>query len=365
MQAGDQVRIAIVHDALCVSGGAERMAVWLARSFPQAPVYTSVYLPEKTFAEFKTLQVNTLPFARLIKSERHFKLLYPLWYFLIQRNDFRDFDVVLSSSTYLAKFIRPVASVRHVCYLYAPFRLLWKPESYTPESLPTRGAATSLVKRVIPLLGRWDLKRTREIPKLATTCRNMADEILKVYHMPAEVIYPPVEMPPKIVTGQREDYYISVSRLISHKRVDLAVKACTRLRKQLVVVGDGPEKDRLIQMAGDTVHFAGRVSDEQLQRLYRGARGLIFPSYEDYGIVPLEAQAWGVPVIAFGRGGVLETIQEGVSGIFFGQQDEDSLVEGITRFEKNHFDVKRIRDWAAGFNVEKFMAKIRQFVQAP
>ncbi len=338
------------------------MAAWMARAFPQAPVFTSVYLPESTFADFKTLDVRTLPLARLIKTERQFKLLYPLWYSLMQRPDFTEFDVVLSSSTYLAKFIRPAEKVRHVCYLYAPFRLLWKPESYSAESLPTRGVVTSLVRRVTPMLRRWDLKRTREIPKLATSCRNMADEINKVYNMQAEVIYPPVELPPEVIGRQREDYYLSVSRLISHKRVDLAVKACTRLGKQLVVVGDGAERERLAQSAGPTVRFAGRVSDDELQQLYRGARGLIFPSLEDYGIVPLEAQAWGVPVIAFGKGGVLETIHEGVSGIFFERQDEESLIEAIRRFESIRFDAGQIRKWVAGFNVESFTAKIRQFV---
>lgn len=358
------MRIAIVHDALCVSGGAERMVVWMAKAFPQAPVFTSVYLPENTFADFKNLDVRTLPFAGLVKTERQFKLLYPLWYSLIQRNDFSDFDVVLSSSTYLAKFIRPAESVRHVCYLYAPFRLLWKPESYSAESLPTRGVATSLVKWVLPLLRRLDLKRTRAIPKLATTCRNMADEIKKVYEKTAEVIYPPVEIPQDVMTEKRGDYYLSVSRLISHKRVDLAVKACARLGRQLVVVGDGPEKERLSRSAGNTIRFAGRVSDEELHQLYRGARGLIFPSYEDYGIVPLEAQAWGVPVIAFGKGGVLETIREGISGVFFERQDEESLIEGISRFESTRFDVDQIRNWVSGFNVENFTAKLRHFVQA-
>jgi glycosyltransferase involved in cell wall biosynthesis len=357
------LRIAIVHDALCVSGGAERLVLWIAKAFPKAPIFTSVYLPENTFAEFKSLDVRTMPFAGMIKSERQFKLLYPLWYLLIQRPDFKEFDFVLSSSTYLAKFIRPAPTVRHACYLYAPFRLLWKPESYSADSLPTRGAATGLVNRVIPLLRKWDLKRTKTIPKLATSCRNMADEIMKVYGMEAEVIYPPVEIPQTVTTEQREDYYLSVSRLISHKRVDLSVQACTRLGKNLVVVGDGPEREKLAQMAGSTIRFAGRVSDEALQDLYRKAKGLLFPSYEDYGIVPLEAQAWGVPVIAFGRGGSLETIKEGVSGIFFEEQEVDSLAAAINLFESTRFNVEEMRQWVAGFDVASFTAQIRKFVQ--
>ena len=356
------MRIAIVHDALCVSGGAERLVLWMAKAFPGAPIYTSVYLPLKTFKEYQDLDVRALPLSGIIRSERQFKLSYPLWLSLLQRLRFTEYDVVLSSSTYLAKFIRPARGVRHVCYLYAPFRLLWKPDSYTAGSLPTPGAAEGLVKKVTPRLRDWDLRRTREIPRLATSCGNMANEIRKVYGRDAVVIYPPVEVPPQPLSSNREDYYLSVSRLISHKRVDLVVEACTRLNKQLVVVGDGPERQRLEALAGKTVHFAGRVTDEQLAALYRGAKALVFPSYEDYGIVPLEAQAWGVPVLALGRGGSLETVQAGKTGIFFDEQRVESVIDAIHQFESMKFDENDIRAWVGKFNPASFIDGIRQFV---
>jgi glycosyltransferase involved in cell wall biosynthesis len=357
-----RVRIVIVHDALCVSGGAERLVLWMAKAFPGAPIYTSVYLPAGTFPEYRQLDVRTLPFSRFIRSEKQFKLLYPLWLYLIQRLDFSDFDVVLSSSTYLAKFITPAQGVKHACYLYAPFRLLWKPDSYSAESLPTPKAASGLVKWIVPLLRKWDLRRTRTIPRLATSCRNMADEIQKVYGRTSTILYPPVELPAEVPAREGMDYYLSVSRLISHKRVDLAVKACAQTERKLVVVGDGPERAKLDQMAGDGISFAGRVSDEQLRALYRGAKGLIFPSYEDYGIVPLEAQAWEVPVIAYGKGGSLETVQEGVSGIFFDRQEVDSLVDALNRFEAASFDPQQIRSWVSRFDVEGFVRGLQEFV---
>ncbi len=356
------MRIAIVHDALCVSGGAERLVLWMAKAFPEAPIYTSVYLPSGTFAGYQQLDVRQLPFARMISTERQFKLLFPLWLYLIQRLDFNEFDVVLSSSTYLAKFIRPAPAVKHACYLYAPFRLLWKPESYTADSLPTPEGTSGLVKGVVPLLRKWDLKRTREIPRLATSCRNMADEIQKVYGMPSTILYPPVEVPQELPAHDRGDYYLSVSRLISHKRVDLAVQACVRSGRKLVVVGDGPEREKLEQMADSGVSFTGRVSDEQLKQLYRGAKGLIFPSYEDYGIVPLEAQSWGVPVIAFGRGGVLETVQEDISGVFFDDQHVDVLIDALDKFETVSFDPHQIRQWVAKFDVTSFTDGLRDFI---
>jgi len=336
--------------------------LWMAKAFPGAPIYTSVYLPAGTFPEYRQLDVRTLPFARFIRSEKQFKLLYPLWLYLIQRLDFSDYDVVLSSSTYLAKFITPAQGVKHACYLYAPFRLLWKPGSYSAESLPTPKAASGLVKWIVPLLRRWDLRRTSAIPQLATSCRNMADEIQKVYGRASTILYPPVELPAEVPDREGTDYYLSVSRLISHKRVDLAVKACVQTGRKLVVVGDGPERAMLDQMAGEGISFAGRVNDEQLRDLYRGAKGLIFPSYEDYGIVPLEAQAWGVPVIAYGKGGSLETVQEGVSGIFFERQEVDSLVDALNRFEAASFDPQQIRRWVSRFDVDGFVRGLQKFV---
>lgn len=356
------MRIAIVHDALCVSGGAERLVLWMAKAFPQAPIFTSVYLPSGTFPEYRNLDVRTLPFAKMIRTERQFKLLYPLWFYLIQRMDFRDYDVVLSSSTYLAKFIKPAPSVKHVCYLYAPFRLLWKPESYSAESLPTPEYASGLVKGLVPMLRKQDLQRTRVISRLATSCRNMADEIQKVYGMPSTILYPPVEIRAEPHSRDRADYYLSVSRLISHKRVDLAVQACVQSGRKLVVVGDGPERAKLENLGGDGITFTGRVSDEQLKQLYSGAKGLIFPSYEDYGIVPLEAQTWGVPVIAYGKGGSLETVQEGVSGVFFDRQNVDSLSEALNRFEATSFFPEQIRQWVSGFNVDSFIEGLKKFV---
>jgi len=356
------VRIAIVHDALCVSGGAERLVLWMAKAFPEAPIYTAVYLPDGTFPEYREMDVRTLPFAGGIRTERQFKLLFPLWLYLIQRLDFREYDVVLSSSTYLAKYIRPAAAVRHACYLYAPFRLLWKPESYSAGSLPTPESTQGLVKGISSLMRRWDVRRTQAIPALATSCQNMVNEIQRVYNRQATILYPPVELPNESVYTDREDYYLSVSRLISHKRVDLAVDACNRLNRKLIVVGDGPERQKLEQLSGPTITFTGRISDATLQDLYRKARGLIFPSYEDYGIVPLEAQAWGVPVIAFGKGGSLETVQEGTSGVFFNQQEVSSLVAALEGFERITFDPQKIRQWVTRFNVERFITDLKEFV---
>jgi glycosyltransferase involved in cell wall biosynthesis len=336
----------------------------MARAFPDAPIYTSVYLRENTFPEYKALDVRPLPLAGFIRDETQFKLLYPLWLFELPRIDFSGFDVVLSSSTYLAKFIRPASGVRHVAYIYAPFRLLWKPEAYRQGSLPASGVFENLVRTVVPVLRRWDQARTRAIPRIATTCQHMAAQIMRDYGRSATVIYPPVEIPGFSKPQPREDYFLCVGRLMSHKRVDLAVEACSRLGRRLIVVGDGPEREHLERLAGPSVEFLGRVSDAALEQLYLKAAALIFPSHEDFGLVPLEAQAHGVPVIAFGEGGVLETVKDGVSGIFFATQDIDSISRCLRSFDGRRFPEGPIREWARTFDGQGFTARLMDFVYA-
>ena len=355
-------RIAIVHDALCVPGGAERLTLWMTKVYPEAPIYTSVYLPDQTFSEFKGLDIRTLPFAKFIKSERQFKLLFPLWLMELQRINFSEFDIVLSSSTYLAKYIHPAPSVDHKSYIHAPFRLFWKPESYTTDSLPTPRILTMFVKAQLPYLRKWDRRLTREIPNIATNSQNMAKEIERIYQKPSVVIYPPVSIIDFPLTNATGEYFLTVSRLISHKRVDLAIEACNQLKKELIVVGDGPERKRLEQISGDTIHFVGRISDHELKSLYSNSKALIFPSQEDYGIVPLEAQACGRPVIAFGKGGVLETIKEGETGVFFKEQSVESLMKCIANFEKMDFNPHKIREWIKQFDVQNFIFGLQNFM---
>ena len=338
------MRIAIVHDALCVAGGAERLALRMAQTFPEAPVFTSVYLPDQTFQEFRKMDVRVLPLARSIKSETQFKSLLPLWYFLIRCWDFSDYDVVLSSSTYLAKYIRPAKNVAHKSYIHAPFRLLWKPEAYTPESIPHPRLFRPILKLTLPLLRNLDRHLTRRIPQTATSCDHVAREMEAIYNLSPVIIHPPVVVNEYPLATTPGDYYLSVSRLISHKRVDLAVQACMQLKRKLVVVGDGPERKNLEQIAGETIRFVGRVSDDELKNLYANSKALIFPSDEDYGIVPLEAQACGRPVIAYGRGGVLETVQDEKTGLFFDEQSAESLKACIQRFERLEFRADEIRN---------------------
>lgn len=357
------MKIAIVHDALCVPGGAERFVLWLAKAFPDAPIFTSIYLPDATFPEYKNLNVIPLQFGPSIKTERQFKLLYPLWLWQIRRVDFSEFDVVLSSSTYLAKFIKTTDRTKHFGYLYAPFRLLWRPKSYTPQSLPTPGFTAPFIRQLVPLFRKWDIRNTQKLDKVATSCQNIAHQIENIYKIKPTVINPPVSVADFSLSDTKGQYYLTVSRLVSHKRIDIAIEACNRLHRPLIVAGDGPEREALERIAGETVKFVGRVDDAQLRELYKNARALLFPSYEDYGIVPLEAQASGLPVLAYGNGGALETILKNETGLFFPDQNANSLTDCILSFETRDFDPARIREWASQFDGTNFIKKIRTFVE--
>jgi len=356
------LRVALVHDALCVRGGAEKLVLWMKKAFPEAPIFTSVYLPEKTFPEYRNFEIHTLPLSGLINNENQMKLLYPVWYHGFKTLDLSEFDLVLSSSTYLAKFISPPPQVKHISYINAPFRLLWRPESYTTNSRSSFKYLATILKPFLPLIRNLDRKLTRQITKIAANSENMAKAIMDIYQMPATVIYPPVDLEEFSPSKEKGTYFLSVSRLVSHKRVDIAVDACTRLGKDLVVVGDGPEMEHLKKSAGPTIRFVGKVNSDELSVLYSQARALLFPSEEDFGIVPLEAQASGIPVIAFGKGGVLETVLEGETGLFFKSQTTNDILDSIIQFENMNFNKKLIRDWVKKFSGTNFINGIRDFV---
>ena len=358
-----QLNIAIVHDALVNRGGAERTLTFMCEAFPDAPVFTSAFLPDSTFQEFRLRTIHTLPGASLVHTERRVKQLLPLWIWGFRHLDLRDYDVVLSSTTFAAKYVNPPATIPHLCYCYVPFRWLWKPAAYSAQSVPLNGLFAQMASYARPMLCRVDFQAMQPITRIATSCQNMAREIDLSYQRDSEVIYPPIRVSDYHVGNGSGEYYLCVSRLISHKRVDLAIRACQQLGRRLIIVGDGPEREHLMAMSASTTTFAGRVSDAELHNLYSTCQAVIFPSHEDYGIVPLEANASGRPVIAYGAGGVLETLVEGITGIYFSHQEVEDVVEAILACERIRFDSWAIRQEVERFDVAHFVEKLRAFVQ--
>jgi glycosyltransferase involved in cell wall biosynthesis len=276
--------------------------------------------------------------------------------------DLHDFDIVISSANYLSKYINPPANTVHVCYLHNPFRYLWKPDSYSAQSVPYNRLAIKLINLLLPTFRKIDIRKTQKIKNLLTNSKNTANQIKRIYGLKAEVIYPPINLKEYSISSEKEDFYLYAGRLISHKRVDLAIEACKRMNGKLVIAGDGLERAELEKLGGETIRFLGRVSADKLKHLYSHCRALIFPSDEDFGIVPIEAQACGGPVIAFKSGGALETVVENETGIFFPHQTVDSLCEAMVRFEKMKFDPTRIRQNALRFDVSVFNAHMIDYL---
>jgi len=355
-------KIAIVHDAFVVRGGAEKVAYYLSKVFPQAPIFTTVYLIDKSFEELKDINIHPHFCSKMIKNEKQFKRLFPIWFMQMRNLNFDKFDHVLTSSTYLAKFISPPKNGKHVSYLHAPFRLLWNRKSYSDGSLPLNSSLMKIVDTLIPHLQEIDLNFTQKIDQILTNSKNMQTSIQNIYQKDAKIIYPPIEIN-KFVISSPEEFYLCVGRLISHKRIDLVIKACNQMRRKLVVVGDGFEKQNLEEIAGNSIQFMNNIDDQTLKMLYATCRALIFPSLEDFGMVPIEVQASGRPVIAYKAGGTLETVTEGVSGVFFMNQTVDDIIQAIKVFENSDFSPLAIRASVRRFDFEIFKRQIISVIE--
>jgi len=357
-----QPRLAIAHDALVYRGGAERVVAALLNRWPDVPIYTSAYLPDATFDVFRTADIRTSFMQRVARDpntvmRRIFPLMVPgFWSF-----DFSGYDVVLSSAAYAAKASRVPRSVCHICYCYSPLRLAWRPQDYLG---PQTGR---LMRRIIlafaAALRRWDYQVAQRVDYFATTCQNVAWRIKDCYHREAEVIHAPIDFARYRVHPEPGDYYLVVSRLFQYKRVDLAIEAMNQLGQPLLIVGEGPRRDELERLVHNShIRFLGNVSEDELLRLYAGCKAVLFPQEEDYGLVPLEAQASGRPVIAYGAGGALETIVDGETGVFYKEQTISALLEAIFRADRIDFNQARIRQNAARFDIAVFVDKIAAFV---
>jgi glycosyltransferase involved in cell wall biosynthesis len=356
------LRVAIAHDALVYRGGAERVvAAWLAR-WPNTPVFTSAYLPDATFESFRSADVRT-SFVQYVATTPHavMRRVFPLMVPGFRTFDFSKFDVVLSSAAYAAKAISVPRSVCHISYCYSPLRIAWRPEDYMTATTP------SVLKKCLrvsaAVLRLWDYRVAQRIDYYATTCSNVARRIEECYDRSADVIHAPIDMHRYKIASEPDDYYLVVSRLFAYKRVDLAIQAMQRLGRKLVIAGEGPERSRLERLAaGSGIKFLGAVSDTELIDLYARCRAFIFPPEEDYGLTPLEAQASGRAVIAYGAGGALETVIDGETGLFFSTQTVESVIDAVLRFEGCTFSAERIRRHAAAFDIEVFCDRVAGFV---
>ena len=355
------MRIALVHDYLNQYGGAERVLEEFHALWPDAPVYTSIYDPSRMPDRYRGWDIRVsgldrVPFAR----RKHQALLFMLPQ-VFEAFDLDDYDLVISSSSGFAHGVLTLPETLHICYCHSPPRFLWDYHNYARRE-GLGGAARLLVEQALPRLRAWDRVTADRADAWIATSRLVSARIERFYNKGSAIIPPPAPVHGFDVAREPGDYFLLLMRLVGWKRPDIAVEACTRLGLPLVVAGEGRERKRLQRLAGPSVTFVGHADDAQIKGLLAGCKALILPSEEDFGLTPLEAMATGRPVIAYGHGGVLDTVVPGRTGAFFEQQTTDAVAEALMAFDPSHYNARDIRGHAEQFDSARFRARIRAFV---
>ncbi len=366
------MRVALVHDWLTGMRGGEKVLEVLCELYPDADLYTLLHVEGSCSPAIESMRIRTSFVQRLPFAASRYRYYLPLFPHAVESFSLRDYDLVLSSSHCAAKGAIPPAGATHVSYVHTPMRYVWDqfPDYFGPgrAKLPVRIAANLL----LPVLRAWDVASAARVDVFVANSRNVAGRIERRWRRHAEVIHPPVDCQAftPAPRGHRGEYYLMVTAFAPYKRVDLAIEAFGRLRRPLRIVGGGQDEPRLREKAPSNVEFLGPRPPEELVALYRGCRALVFPGEEDFGIVPLEAHSCGKPVIAFGKGGVVETLVPVDSGsgspgaVFFREQTGEALCEAILRFEavEREFDPAAMRASALRFDRPLFKERIRDFI---
>ena len=353
------MKVALVHDWLVTAGGAEKVLWQFHLLFPDAPIYTLVYDPACGNGMFQDCDVRTTWLQKIPGATKLYKNMLTLMPGAWERLDLTEFDLVLSSCSSCAKGVITRPDSIHICYCHTPTRYIW-------DFYYTYLENAEFLKRLLmpPLIHKmriWDRLAAERVDYFIANSNYIAQRIKKYYQRDAVTIYPPVHINDYPI-AKAEDFYLVVSRFVYYKRIDLAVLACSKLRKRLVVVGGGDEEKKLRTMAGPTIEFVGRVDDEKMMQYYIHAKAFLFPGEEDFGITPVEAQSAGCPVLAYGKGGALETVQDGKTGLFFTEQTLDSLTDCIQRFEREGVECSReqIRKHSLRFGEDRFRREIAE-----
>jgi glycosyltransferase involved in cell wall biosynthesis len=358
---GRFARVALVHDWLTIPGGSEQVLLNLLELFPAGEIFTAVYDPAPWPEALTSRRIHRSFLDRIPGSTKTYRLLLPLMNVAFEGFDLRDFDLVVSSNHAYAKNVLTRPETLHVCYCHTPMRYAWEPRFLEGERVPLKRLAQSLFAGRIR---REDFIGSSRPDYYVANSRHVATRIAKYYRRDAHVIHPPVDVDKYRSLPRAEgDYYLYLGRLVPYKRADLAIEACRRLGRKLWVAGGGRARERLRSIAGPETTFLGHLPEEDLRRILAGARALIFPGEEDFGIVPVEAQAAGVPVVAYGVGGATETVVDGETGVLFEPQTVDALCEAILRFESTSFDEQLLREHSAQFSSARFQSEFADFLE--
>jgi glycosyltransferase involved in cell wall biosynthesis len=360
------MKVALVYDWLNHKfGGGEQMLVELAKMYPDAPIYTLLYNQELCGDAIDHRRVRTSRLQKLPNwIKRRPRYLLPLIPTAIEQYDLSEYDVVISASSAFSKSVITRPETMHVSYCYSPTRMVWDawPAYLNDQHVNpvTRGFIHLLSSR----LRLWDFYSANRVDHWVAISETVAARIRKYYRKEVSaVIYPGADTQKYSTSKKKGDYFVTLSSLAPYKRIDLAIAACNKLGKQLIIIGYGSDKARLQQLAGPTIKLAGRIDDSARNKLLAEAKALIFPGEEDFGIAPIEAMASGTPVIAYGKGGLTETVIAGKTGLFFKEQTVDSLVQAINNFDQTSFAQDDLIAQAREYDISKFRHDFKKFIE--
>lgn len=364
-------RIAIVFEWFQRFGGVERVVAEMREVFPDADLFALVHDPDALVGTpLEGVPVRTSFIQRLPRAKEKYRAYLPLMPLAVEQFDLRPYDLVLSSSHTVSKGVLTRADQLHVSYTHTPVRYAWDLyHDYLEDAGLTRGLKGAVARGVLHYLRLWDVAAANRVDVYLANSDYVARRIEKLYRRPAHKIYPPVEIGRFRHDAPRDDFFVTVSRLVPYKRMDLMVEAFTRLGEPLVIIGDGPDLERLRRAAGPNVSLIGYQPDEAIVDHLQRARAFIFAANEDFGIAPVEAQAAGCPIIAYGKGGALETVigypTPGATGVFFEEQTSEALAEAVGLFEANAdmFSPASCRSNAERFGSERFRREFRATVE--
>jgi glycosyltransferase involved in cell wall biosynthesis len=366
----DHLKVALVHDWLTGQRGGEKVLEALAEIFPEAPIYTLFHFKGSQAEAIEKKRIETSFLQKAPFLRRHYRWYLPLYPLAVELFNLQDYDVVLSSSHCVAKGVIPPPEALHLSYVHSPVRYAWNQYDAYFSSRRLSPLTRPIIPSRIHKLRIWDVTSSARVDHFVANSRAVARRIEKYYRRSAEVIHPPVDtgfFHPADVESPR-DFDLIVSALVPYKKIDIAIAAYNRLGHPLKIVGDGPEEKNLRRLAGPNVALLGGRSSAELLELYRGARLVIMPGEEDFGISAVEAQACGTPVVAYGRGGALETVLDGRTGLLFPDLNPDGILTALDKFRTLEFNTSTLRAHALGFGRDVFkdriVASIRRAWQA-
>ena len=352
-------RVALVHDFLLDLRGAERVFAAMCDTWPDADVFTAVYDDAGTEGRFAAREPRTSFLQRVRPTARTFRPLLPLYPHAIESLDLRGYDTVVSSSSAWAHGVLVDPGAVHVCYCHNPFRYAWLEREATVAARPAPLRAP--LRLLLSRWRQWDWIAAQHVDRYVANSRLTAERIRRYFGRESTVLHPPVELA-RFRPGRVRDHYLVVAELMAHKRIDVAVEAFNRLRRPLIVIGDGPELRRLRRLGGPTVTFAGRLPDPDVASLMSSARALVVTAAEEFGIAAVESLASGRPVIALGSGGVLESVREGETGTYYAESDPTALAASVARFDPAAIDPEACVRAARRFGTERFQTALRGIV---